>query len=331
MSWQTAEAVASDGRAGAAARPSGGGSSFKKTARRSAKREPRDRIYRAFALPAILLYTVGFLGPSVYGVVMSFSQWSGPGSDRTWIGFHNYVRIFKDDAVRQAFVNTLWIVLAGGLGVFGLAFLAMAVLRDMRGKAFVRAALYLPSMISMIAVGTSIGFLLNPDGVVNKLLKLFGLQAVRQPWLDPDHIFQCILVGVVWMTSGFYIVLLMTAVDAIPKHLYEEAQLAGLTRMQQFRHITFPLSRDMIVIAAVLWTSNSLRTFDIVIGFVGSAGTPPTQARTYAVQQWISAGNAGGIPEYGYGSAMATLLTLLTVVLVVLVRRLGRGDRLEIS
>ncbi|TDU03468.1 carbohydrate ABC transporter membrane protein 1 (CUT1 family) [Streptomyces sp. 846.5] len=330
MSSPTAEAVASSRPGAAAPGPHGDGPAH--PVRAGAKRAPRDRIYRAFSTPAILVYTFGFLAPSVYGVVISFSKWAGPGSDRSWIGFHNYVRILHDDAVRQAFINTLLIVLVGGAGVFGLAFLAMAVLRDMRGRAFVRAALYLPSIISMIAVGTSIGFLLNPDGVVNKLLRVLGLHALQQPWLDPDHIFACILVGVVWMTSGFYIVLLMTAVDAIPKHLYEEAQLAGLTRLQQFRYITFPLSRDMIAIAAVLWTSNSLRTFDIVIGFVGSAGTPPLQSRTYAVQQWISAGNGtGGIPELGYGSAMATLLTLLTIVLVVLVRRLGRGDRLEIS
>ncbi|WP_051653694.1 carbohydrate ABC transporter permease [Kitasatospora cheerisanensis] len=289
--------------------------------------------FRLFTWPAVLLYPVGFLGPSLYGVVISFAKWSGPGAPLTWVGWRNYVRVFRDDTVRQAFVNTALVVLVGGAAVFALAFLAMAVLRDMRGRAFVRAAVYLPSIISMIAVGTSLGFLLNPDGVVNRLLGLLGLEALQQTWLDPQHIFGCIVVGVVWMGSGFYIVLLMTAVDAIPKHLYEEAQLTGLTRMQQFRWITLPLSRDMIAIAAVLWTANSLRTFDIVIGFVGTAGTPSVNARTYAVQQWLSAGHTtgGGAPELGYASAMATLLTVLTVALVVLVRRLGRSDRLEIS
>ncbi|MFJ1792264.1 carbohydrate ABC transporter permease [Kitasatospora griseola] len=289
--------------------------------------------FRLFTWPALLMYTLGFLGPSMYGVVISFAKWSGPGSPVTWVGWRNYVRVFRDDTVRQAFWNTAVIVLVGGAAVFALAFLAMAVLRDMRGRAFVRAALYLPSIISMIAVGTSLGFLLNPDGVVNRLLGLLGLEALQQTWLDPQHIFGCIVVGVVWMGSGFYIVLLMTAVDAIPKHLYEEAQLTGLTRMQQFRWITLPLSRDMIAIAAVLWTANSLRTFDIVIGFVGTAGTPSVNSRTYAVQQWLSAGHTtgGGAPELGYASAMATLLTVLTVALVVLVRRLGRSERLEIS
>lgn len=291
-----------------------------------------DRIFRTFSVPALVVYTLGFLAPSVYGVVISFSKWAGPGSQRRWVGWRNYTRIFRDDAVRKAFINTLLIVGVGGLGVFALAFCAMAVLRDMRGRAFVRAALFLPSIISMIAVGTSIGFLLNPDGVVNRVLRALGLASAQQAWLDPDHIFRCILVGVVWMTSGLYVVLMMSAVDAIPRHLYEEAQIAGLTRFQQFRHITLPLSRDMLAIAAVLWTTNSLRTFDIVIGFVGSAGTPPQQARTYAVEQWISTGKgSGGIPELGYGSAMATLLTLLTILLVVLVRRLGRGERLELS
>ncbi|MEU6661828.1 sugar ABC transporter permease [Streptomyces sp. NPDC046821] len=299
--------------------------------RRSSSEGPADRAYRRFMFPAALVYTAGFVLPSVYGVVLSFMKWAGPGTEQKWVGWRNYVRIFRDDTARQAFGNTLIIVVIGGAGVFALAFCAMAVLREMRGRAFVRAAVYLPSIISMIAIGTSLGFLLNPDGVVNRVLRFVGLHTLERSWLEPQHIFGCIVLGVIWMTSGTYIVLLMTSVDGIPQHLYEEAKLTGLTRMQQFRHITFPLSRDMISIAAVLWTVNSLRTFDIVIGFTGTAGTPTPEARTYAVQQWMTTNAQVGIPELGYGSAMATLLTVLTIVLLVLVRRMSRSERLEIS
>lgn len=293
---------------------------------------PADRIFKRLLMPALIVYVVTFLGPAVYGLSISFDKWAGPGSAKTSVGFRNYLRIFRDAGARQAFTNTVLLVVFGGVGVFALAFCAMAVLRDMRGRALVRAVLYVPAIISMIAIGTSLGFLLNPDGLVNRLLGALGLHALQRPWLDPGHVFGCIIVGMVWLSCGFYILLLMTAVDSIPKHLYEEAKLAGLTRVQEFRHITFPLTRDMVTIAAVLWTTAALRTFDIVIGFVGgAAGDPPQAARTYAVEQYYTMAPSAGAPEMGYGSAMAVLLTLLTIVLVTGVRRLGRSERLELS
>lgn len=288
----------------------------------------RKGIYGKFLLPALLLYTAVVVLPSLAGTVISFGRWRGPGDDFRWAGVDNYVRLFGDDAFRTAFVNTAVLLVAGGAGVFAVTFLVMVVLREMRGQAFLRSVLFLPAVVSIIAVGTAIGFFLDPKGGLNRFLDAIGAGGLTQVWLGPNLIFPVILIGFVWLSTGFYVVLFMSAVDGVPPYLYEDARLVGATRLQQFRHITLPLTWDIFSIAAVLWVINGLRVFDIVIAFVGTTGSPPVEARTIAFEQYLIVTKAG---ELGYGAAMGIAILLLTVVLILLIRRLTRRETVELS
>lgn len=294
-------------------------------------RRERAKIYFPFLLPALLVYTLLFVAPSVLTFWYSFTKWQGLGTRPRYTGLRNYRAMLSNPVFTTAFRNTLLLVVAGGVLVFGIAFLSMIVLREMRGRAFVRSMLFVPSILSPIAIGTAIGFLLNPDGAVNRLLSNVGLHSMTRPWLGPDLIFKCIIAAVVWMTTGFYVAILMSGVDAIPEELYESATLAGATRLEQFRYITFPLTRDAYATGAVLWVIGSVKTFEIVIAFTGTAGTPPIEARTAAVEQYLSVtGGIGGTPELGAAAAIGVVMFLLTAVLVVALRRLLRAEAIEL-
>lgn len=291
----------------------------------------RQRLYRPFLLPALALYTALFVLPSLAGVVISLGRWGGLGTDFSFVGLDNYRRLVQDPAFREAFGNTLLLLVMGGLGVFALTFLAMTVLREMKGRAFLRSVVFIPFIISPIAIGVALGFLLNPDGAVNTLLHRLGADGLRQAWLAPDMIFKVIVVGLVWSTGGFYVTLLMSGVDAIPSSLYEDARLAGASRLAQFWYITLPLTWELFSIAAVFWVINAMKVFEIVIAFTGTAGTPAVEARTAAVQQYLAVtGGRDGVPELGYSSAIGLVIFALTAVLVVLVRRLTRRDPVEL-
>jgi raffinose/stachyose/melibiose transport system permease protein len=248
----------------------------------------------------------------------------------TWHGLGNYLELARSEAFRTSFVNTFVLAFGGGVLVFGFTFLSMMVLRQARGRAFIRSVIFLPMIISVIAVGVAIGFLLNPDGAVNTVLGWVGVEA--RPWLGPDMVFKCIVAGLVWSSTGFYVALMMSAADSIPPHLYEDAKLVGATKWEQFRHITLPLTWDVFAVSAVLWVVNSLKVFEIVIAFTtaGTPASPPIQARTVAVQQYASvAGN--GVPELGSGAAMGVVILIVTAVLIVLTRRVTRRERVELS
>ncbi|MEV4400181.1 sugar ABC transporter permease [Nonomuraea sp. NPDC049607] len=293
-------------------------------------RPARERAFWPFLLPALALYTLLFVLPSFYGVWVSLYRWAGPGAEMEWRGLRNYQALLRSDAFLQSFANTFLLAVAGGALVFGITFLSMMALRHLKGRAFIRSVVFLPMIISAIAVGAAVGFLLNPGGVVNQILGWAGIDGL--PWLGPDLVFRCVIGGLVWSSTGFYIALMMSAVDGIPPHLYEDAVLGGATKWEQFRHITLPLTWDVFAVAAVLWVVNSLKVFEIVIAFTtgGTPGAPPLQARTVAVQQYTVI-TGGGVPELGSGAAMGVVVTLITIVLIVLVRRITRRESVELS
>ncbi|MFI7131693.1 carbohydrate ABC transporter permease [Nonomuraea sp. NPDC050153] len=289
-----------------------------------------ERAFWPFLLPALLVYTLLFVAPSLFGIWISLTRWSGPGSEMTWRGLDNYVALLHNEVFATAFTNTFVMAIVGGGLIFGFTFLAMVVLRQLKGRAFIRAVVFLPMIISLIAIGAAVGFLLNPEGAVNIVLGWVGLDP--QPWLGPEMVFRCIVGGLVWSSTGFYVALMMSAADAIPAHVYEDAQLIGATKWEQFRHITLPLTWDVFAVSAVLWVVGSLKIFDIVLAFTtaGTTAAPPIPARTIAVQQYIVVKGAG-LPELGSAAAMGVMTLLVTAVLIVLTRRITRRDRVELS
>ncbi|WP_431919557.1 carbohydrate ABC transporter permease [Nonomuraea jabiensis] len=289
-----------------------------------------ERAFWPFLLPALLVYTLLFVAPSLFGIWISLTRWSGPGSEMTWRGLDNYVALLHNEVFATAFTNTFVMAIVGGALIFGFTFLSMVVLRQLKGRAFVRAVVFLPMIISLIAIGAAVGFLLNPEGAVNTVLGWIGLDP--QPWLGPEMVFRCVVGGLVWSSTGFYVALMMSAADAIPAHVYEDAQLIGATKWEQFRHITLPLTWDVFAVSAVLWVVGSLKIFDIVLAFTtaGTTAAPPIPARTIAVQQYIVVKGAG-LPELGSAAAMGVMTLLVTAVLIVLTRRITRRDRVELS
>jgi len=292
----------------------------------------RRRVYLPMLLPALILYVVLYILPAVSGMVISFTSWSGLGAQIIWVGFQNYVDLFTDRVFLSALGNTLALTLIVGVAHFVIVSASMIVLRSTKGRAFIRSAVFLPAIISPIAIGVSVAFLFNPKGLVNSALGLVGMEALQRPWLGPDDILSVIIVGVIWSSAGFYTVLLMSAVDSIPESLFEAARIEGASLFQQFRHITLPLTRDMFSTAAVLWVIAGIKTFEIILAIVGQAGTPPIQSRTLAIEQYlrVTSAEGGGIPQLGTATAIGVVMTTITVILILLSRRIARRNSVEL-
>jgi len=293
--------------------------------------EQRRRIFWPFLLPALTVYVLLFIGPALQGVYASFTDWAGSGTPMTLTGARNYQRLLTDSTFIRSFWNTLEIVFICGIAIFVLAFATTVLLREMRAKNALRSILFVPYIVSPIAVGVALGLLLAPSGALNSILRKVGLGVFAHEWLSPELLFRTIIVGIVWVTTGFYVLLITAGVDQIPPYYYEDAELAGVTQWQKFRYVTLPLSWDIVSVAAVLWVINSIRIFEFIYAFVGTAGAPPISTRTMSIQQFLTT-TGGRSPAYemGYGSAMGVFMIILIGVLVVLVRRLMRRDPVEL-
>lgn len=290
----------------------------------------RRRLFWPFLGPALLVYGGLVLAPTGFGVYASFTRWRGSGDEMTWIGLQNYLRLPGDEVFVRSFLNTLAITFGCGAAIFVLAFAITVAIRQARARGLLRAVLFVPYIVSPIVVGVALGLLLAPRGAVNSILRALGLAFATRNWLDPSHLFPTIMVGIIWVTTGFYVLLLSSGVDQIPPYFYEEAELAGVSEWQRFRYVTLPLSWDITAVAAVLWVINSIRIFDFIYAFVGSATDPPVQARTLSIQQFlVTTGGHSPAYEMGYGSAIGVFMIVSIGLLVALVRRLMRREAVE--
>ncbi len=142
-------------------------------------------------------------------------------------------------AFAGSFVNTLIYIVVGGVGTFVLAFLFAMVLREMRASKLIRAILFFPNIVAPLALGMYFGFVFRaPDGLANNMLGAFGIDNLK--FLSSDNVTYVAMAGIVWSSAGFYITIIMAAIDRVPTYLYEDAAIAGASAWQKFRSITLP-------------------------------------------------------------------------------------------
>lgn len=290
----------------------------------------RRRLYWPLLLPALLLYLAFLIGPALFGVYASLTTWRGSGDEMLWVGLAQYRRLLADPVFHQVFWNTLAITVVCGIGIFAVTFGMTILLREMRGRKTLRALIFFPYIISPIVIAIGLGLLLAPEGAFNEALRSGGLPGLVRPWLSPEYLFRTILLGIIWVSTGFYVIIMMAGVDQIPSYYYEDSELGGANLWQKFRNVTLPLSWDVVSVAAVLWVINSVRIFEFIIAFGGLGDAPPVRAQNVPLYQFFQT-TGGRMPPYnlGYGAAMGVVMVALVAILVVLLRRLMRRDAIS--
>lgn len=290
----------------------------------------RNRLFWPFVLPALAFYAALMLAPTVVTVWISLNKWRAQGDPLQFVGARNYVSLYTSGTFRTAFWHTLDILVLCGAAIFVIAFAMTVALREMRGRRAARSMLFFPYLISPVVIAIGLGLVLDPTGVLDRGLNAVNLASLAKQWLAPEHIFFTLVVTIIWVSTGFYVLLLMAGVERIPKYFYEDSDLAGASAWQKFRHVTLPLTWDVVTVAAVLWVINAFKIFELIVAFSTLGDAPPLQARTLAVEQYYMT-VGGRIPAYdmGRGAAVGVLTLLLVAVCVVLLRRLMRRERIE--
>ncbi|WP_296136592.1 carbohydrate ABC transporter permease [uncultured Tessaracoccus sp.] len=301
---------------------------LRKRSRGTAFERAEARLFWPFVLPATLLYLIFFIGPAIASVFISFHKWDGI-STMEWVGIGNYTRLVQDEVFQRSFVNTLVLLIGGGLVVFVLSFALTMVLREMRGRKFVRQMLFFPNIVSAIVLAFFWGFIFQAGGLLENALRAAGVDSVPQLLLT--HPFAVIFAGIMWTSLGYYITILMAGVDRIPNYYYEAARLDGASAWSQFVNVTLPLTWDVIATTATLWTISSLKIFEFILTFGAAAGDLPNRD-VWNTAMFIYGRTFGGLSpqlQFGYASAAAVVTVVTVVVFVALLRRLMRRDSLE--
>lgn len=290
----------------------------------------RNRLFWPFVLPALVFYTALMLVPTVATVWISLQRWRAQGDPMQFVGLENYSSLYTSDVFRTAFWHTLEILVVCGIAIFVIAFAMTMALREMKGRRTARSMLFFPYLISPVVIAIGLGLVLDPSGALDRALQGVGLASLAKPWLSPEHIFMTLVVTIIWVSTGFYVLLLMAGVERIPRYFYEDSDLAGASAWQKFRHVTLPLTWDVVTVAAILWVINAFKIFELIVAFSSLGDAPPPQARTLAVEQYYMT-VGGRIPAYqmGRGAAVGVLTLLLVAISVVVLRRVMRRERVE--
>ena len=287
----------------------------------------------AFVLPCTLSLLLMFLYPVARTIVMSFFDIdSVTAAAGTWKfnGLDNYKRIFGSATYLTSLSNMVKIWIVGGVLTLSIALLFAVILTSgIRFKKFFRAAIYLPNVISAVAMATMwIQYVYNQDyGLLNNMLEMVGLDGVR--WLGTDMKFWAMLFAFVFGAVGYYMLIFISGIERIPQDLFEAATIDGATRIKQFFRITLPLLKGIIKTNITFWSINTI-TF-----FLWSKMFSPvsTEASTIVPVVYLydtvfgSTGNAER--DAGAGAAVGVVLAIFVGAIYLITSKLLKDDDLE--
>ncbi|MDZ4095313.1 MAG: sugar ABC transporter permease [Paracoccaceae bacterium] len=284
-----------------------------------------------FLMPALTLYLGFLVFPAIQAFYLSFFQTSGFGDNAKWIGLGNYSRLLTDRIFWLSVRNMLVILLAGGVAIFGFAFLFTVLLNSgMWGKKLFRAMIFMPNVIAAIAITTFWSFVFMPRyGLLTNILKSVGLDDLAKvAWTAPENIIWAMLVGLVWISTGFFTILILSGADKIPMDMVEAARLEGANNRQIFRLITLPMMWDVILITLVLWVVQAITVFEFPYAF----GGPEISQNLYTPSIYLyimGFGQRDPIYQLGYATAIGVTMFLMMVISVTVLRLVLRRDQVE--
>lgn len=258
-----------------------------------------------FLSPSFIGFVVFVFGAVLVSLGLSFFEWDML-TKPNFVGLKNFTRlIFEDRTFHLVFKNTLWFVLGTvpTRVLLGLAF-ALVLVRNIPGRTFFRAAIFLPVIIPTVAAAMVWRWIFNADfGLLNDFLYQIGVSNLPRWLSQPKWALTAIVILSVWKDVGFSTVLFMAGLQGIPSTVYEAAKLDGANSWKIFLHITLPLLSPTTFFVIVINVISSFQVFDQAYVLTGGGPGNATNTIVYYIYnnafQWF---------RMGYAAAVAWLL-----------------------
>lgn len=285
--------------------------------------QPKDWVGLLFSCPLIIGMAAFAVYPMVAALLLSFQESNGISG--TWVGLDNYSRIFRDLAFWRALSNTFYMAaLSVLLGTF-LSFVLASLINSLpwnRSKNFFKSIFFLPNVVSAVATSILFSFLLYPEntGLLNYVAGLFGIEPVG--WFtDPAHSRNSMVLLSLWSSLGYNTIIFFAALQSVPKHLYEAAEVDGADGVKRWWHITIPYVRPIFLFVIIISTINGMKRFTDVWLIGGTAGNPDGTLMTAVLYIYRYAFVSS---EMGIASAASYILFLVILVLTGLMLKTNK-------
>jgi multiple sugar transport system permease protein len=285
-------------------------------------REPRRLSYKTrkrlvpwlFVLPCVVIILLVTIFPTIYSFGLSFTKWEVSLPNRPFIGFGNYVALFKDTRFLHAIFITAIVVLVG-VGIemvlgFGLGQILSA---KMKGKRIFVAALLLPVMVMPVVVGYTWRLLWDAMyGPINQIIGWVIGRPFQYTWLANTWtaIF-AILVTEIWQWTPFMFLVFLSGIVSLDPEIFEAADIDGASGWDKLRYLTIPLLRPIIIVALLIRGLDALKFFDVIFALTGGAPGNSTETISFYIYK-----TGYQFFRLGYGAAASFVLLIALIVIL---------------
>lgn len=279
-----------------------------------------------YTVPAIVLVSVMMYIPFIMSGYYSLTKWNGIAKDAEFIGFENFVTIFsKSKDFTNALIFTgkytlLFVIFSNVIAMF----LAVCLTKKFKAANLLRGVFFIPYIMSMTIVGFIWKFIFTQGFA--KLADITGWAVWDLSWLgNPDLAFYSVVFVGIWQSLGFYIVLYIAGLQALPADVLEAATVDGATSRQRFFRVTLPLLGPSITTCIFMSLTNGLKVFDIILALTKGGPGASTYSVTLQIYKEAFQNN-----NYGLGSAESIVYFLVVLVVTQLVLKMFSSREVEL-
>ena len=284
----------------------------------------RGRFLTLCVAPAVILYFIFMILPTLNVFRMSLFQRGAYSPTETFVGMSNFEALFKDVKFITAMQNTILLIVTVTIITFFFAIVFAAILtrEKIRGQNFFRIVFYIPNILSVVVIAGIFSAIYKPEnGMLNSILSLLSGKTVMILWKDQPMVIVSVIIAMVWQAIGYYMVMYMASMAAVPITLYESAGLDGAGRLTQFFQLTLPLIWTNIRTTLTFFIISTINMAFLFVKAMVAKGMADVGLSFMYAQK-----DAG---LYGYSMAAGVVIFLFSFLLSALVNWVTRREVLE--
>ena len=286
----------------------------------------RGGFLTACIAPATILFFIFMILPTLNVFRMSLFQRGAYSPQETFIGFKNFAMLLNDAQFIRSMQNTILLVVVVTIVTFAMALIFAGILtrEKIKGQNFFRVVFYIPNILSIVVIAGIFSAIYKPEnGMLNSILGLFMDMTNPILWKGESLVMFSIVMAMIWQAVGYYMVMYMASMSAIPLTMYESAQLDGANRVQQFFQITIPLIWTNIRTTLTFFIISTINMAFLFVKAMTSGG--PNGASEVVLSYMYSQKDAG---LFGYSMAIGVVVFLFSFALSALVNKVTERQTL---
>ncbi len=293
------------------------------------KKKRRGGFIAACVTPAIVLFVIFMIIPTIDVFRMSLYKWGGYTAEKTFVGIENFTKLAKNPKFFQAFQNTILLIVVVTLVTFCLALIFAAILsrEKIKGQNFFRIVFYIPNILSVVVISAIFSAIYDPNqGLMNSILNLFRNGKEPILWLGSTRlVIYSVAIAMIWQALGYYMVMYMASMANVPLSLYESASLEGAGRIKQFFSITLPLVWTNIRTTLTFFIISTINMSFLMVKAMTNGG-PDGASNVFLSYMYQEAYTNS---SYGYGMAIGVAVFVFSFALAGILNAVTKRDEIE--